>query len=417
MQTQPSSSTRWERIIEVSTWVVMIIIIFGVRFLPKEPIGDAKTYYLLGAILGFALLYYLIIHRYFSKTNRLYLKSIADIILIGILIHLLKDYGQFFYALYFLPIAAAALSLQLINALLIGTVASLLVAAEIYFNAQNILPTEQPVYQGVWQIAFILFVTIFCRMLAVQLRQEEALKEEALAQARLLQAETARQKEFISLTSHQLYTPTSIIRGYASLLRDTSWGELNAKQRDAVEEIYVSSRRMADLVTELLSISTIKAGTFEIKKAETDLKKMCLNIVKQIEQIKPDQSIKINVDLPENLRPIMIDAAKVRMVINNLLDNAVKYTSKGEVKLSVSQDRDETKIMVQDEGVGIPPEDFEKLFRPFFRGKNILVLDNKGTGLGLYISRLIMEKHGGRIWAESGGSSEGSKFIFVLPNK
>jgi len=417
MKTKLPPPSRWERIIELSTWIVVSVILFGFRFLPEEPIGNANTYYLVGGIIAFALLYYLVIYRYFSKNNRLYLKSIADIVLIGVLIHLLKDYGQFFYALYFLPIAAAALSLELINALLIGTAASLLVAAEIYFNAQNILPTQQSTYHGAWQIAFILFVTIFCRMLAIELRREEALKEEALARERSLKEEAAHEKEFLSLTSHQLYTPTSIIRGFSSLLRQENWGSLTPKQRDAVEEIYVSSKRMADLVSELLSISRIRNGNFHITKSETDLTQMLQNIVKQIEHIKPDQSVSINLVLPENLTPVTIDAEKVRMVVYNLLDNALKYTSHGKITLTAKQNDVATTIEVKDDGVGIPESDFEKLFQPFFRGKSILELDNKGTGLGLYISRLIIEAHGGKIWAESDGLSKGSKFIFELPNK
>lgn len=410
-------SSRLERIIEISTWVVVILVLFGIRFLPQDPIGETNTYYIIGGIIGFALLYYLIIYKYFSKTNRFYLKSMADVVLIGVLIHLLKDYGQFFYALYFLPIAAAALSLELINALLIATIASLFVALEIFLGAQGILPTSTPIYQGVWQIGFILLITIFCRFLAIQLRHEEAKKEESLAREKVLEEEAVREKEFLSLTSHQLYTPTSIIRGFSSLLREEGWGELNAKQRDAVEEIYVSSKRMADLVAELLSISKIQAGTFEIKRAETNLENLLKNIVKQIEQTKPDQSIKIELDLPGEISPINIDAEKIRIVVYNLLDNAIKYTSKGKVIISVAQTDIEITVSIKDEGVGIPAEDFEKLFQPFFRGKSILELDNKGTGLGLYIARLIVEKHGGKIRAESEGLNKGSKFIFVLPNK
>lgn len=410
-------ASKFERIIEISTWVVVILVLFGVRFLPQDPVGEASTYYIIGGMIGFALLYYLVIYKYFSKTNRMYLKSIADIILIGILIHILKDYGQFFYALYFLPIAAAALSLELINALLIATIASLFVALEIFLGVEGILPTTTPLYQGVWQISFILFITIFCRFLAVQLRQEQAQKEESLAREKLLKEEATREKEFLGLTSHQLYTPTSIIRGFASLLRENGWGELNPKQRDAVEEIYVSSKRMADLVTELLSISKIQGGTFEIKKTEIDLGKMLENIVKQIEQTKPDKSVGIELDLPEKILPIQIDAEKIRMVIYNLLDNAMKYTSRGKVVLAVAQNDIETTITIKDEGVGIPADDFEKLFQPFFRGESILELDNKGTGLGLYIARLIVEKHGGKIRAESEGLNKGSRFIFNLPNK
>lgn len=415
MQEKTSKVMRYERVVEISTWVVMILVLLGVRFLPTNPIDNSITYLLVGGIIAFALLYYLVIYRYFSRTNRMYLKSIADIILIGILIHVAKDYGQFFYALYFLPVAAAALSLELINALLIATIASLFVALEIFLGAQQILPTTSLTYQGFWQIGFILFITIFCRFLAIQLKQEQTLKEESIIKQKSLEEEALREKEFLSLTSHQLYTPTSIIRGFASLLRDEDWGKLNPKQQDAVEEIHNSSKRMADLVSELLNISRIQAGTFIIKPSMNNISELLKNIVKQFQQIKPNQNTDIKLFLPEDLKEIEIDGEKIRMVIYNLLDNALKYSPNGQVSLKIKQNEKETQFSIKDEGVGIPSEDFEKLFQPFFRGKNILELDNKGTGLGLYIARLIVEKHGGKIWAES-KINEGSEFIFSLPN-
>jgi len=128
---------RYEKIIEVTTWVIMIIIIFGVRFLPIRLIDNDEVYYLIGGIVSFALLYYLVIYKYFPPTKRLYFKTVADIVLIGVLIHVLKDYGQYFFALYFLPIAAAALELEFINALLIATVASVFVVFEVFLGSQE----------------------------------------------------------------------------------------------------------------------------------------------------------------------------------------------------------------------------------------------------------------------------------------
>lgn len=407
--------TRYERIVEISTWAVIILVLFAVRFLPQDPLHDDRTFLLIGGILAFALLYYMIIYRYFSKTNRLYLKTISDIVFIGILIHLLKDYGQFFYALYFLPVAAAALSLELINALLIATIASLFIAVEIFLGAQDILPTTSPAYQGIWQIGFIVFITIFCRSLAVQLKQEQRLRGESLARQKVLEEEAKQEKEFLSLTSHQLYTPTSIIRGFSSLMKEDDQN-LTPKQKDAVEEIYASSKRMADLVSELLSISRIQAGSFRIKLAYTDINDLLHSIIKQISLVKPNKEVDIIPEISGASKPIDIDSEKIRMVIYNLLDNALKYSKEGEVTLHAHQTDKETVISIKDEGVGIPKEDYDKLFQPFFRGKNILELDNKGTGLGLYVARLIIEKHGGKIWVES-GLDKGSKFIFSLPNR
>ena len=406
----------YERVVEISTWIVVIIVLFVVRFLPIDPLGDAQTYLIIGIIVSFALLYYLVIYRFFSKSNRLYLKSIADIVLIGVLLHLLKDYGQFFFTLYFLPIAAAALSLELLNALLIATVASLFVVGEIFLGAEQILPVTSPVYQGFWQIGFILFITIFCRVLAIQLKKEQELAETSLEREKVLEIEAIKEKEFLSLTSHQLYTPTSIIRGFSSLLKEEDWEKLNPKQQDAVEEIYSSSKRMADLVSELLSISRIEAGGLILKPVETDVKALLENIAKQMRQVIHSQNQIIELEAPEFIKNITVDPERFRDVVSNLISNAIKYCPNGKIIIKLEQDEANTKISVSDSGVGINEEDFEKLFQPFFRGKNILELDNKGTGLGLYIARLIVEKHGGKIWVES-KINQGSKFIFTLPNK
>jgi len=102
-------------------------------------------------------------------------------------------------------------------------------------------------------------------------------------------------------------------------------------------------------------------------------------------------------------------------VCTNLIDNALKYTKSGEIDISVKQNVQETIISISDTGIGVKPEDNEKIFEPFFRGKNILELDNQGTGLGLYISKLIILQHNGRIWFES--INNGTKFSFSIPNK
>lgn len=406
---------RYERIIEVSTWVIIIAIIFGVRLVPNKGIDDAKAYFLIGIIIAFALFYYLIIYKYFTRTKRLYLKDIADIVLIGSLIIVLKDWGQYFYALFFLPIAAAALSLEFINALLIAVIASLFVVFEIFLGSQGLYPESGQIFQGVWQIGLILLITIFCRFLAMQLRQERLAKEDSLAQQKALEMESARLREFLSLTSHQLFTPLSMIRGFASMLHYGKLGKLTSPQQEAVGEIYVSSKRMVDLVAELLSISRIQSGKFELKLEKTDLVALIEESVKQFQFGMPKKGVLLEFIKPNKIDEIMIDKEKIRQIIYNLLDNAVKYTMQGKIVISCNTKDENVVISVQDQGIGISKEDRDNLFQPFFRGKNILELDNKGTGLGLYIAKLIVEKHKGKIWVDDVDGSNGSIFSFSLP--
>lgn len=410
-----SKVNRYEKIIEISTWVVIIAIIFGVRFLPEKQIDDTKGYLLIGFIISLALVYYLIIYKYFPRSKRLYFKDVSDIILIGTLILIMKDWGQYFYALFFLPIAAAALSLEFINALLIAVIASLFVVFEVFLNSQDLYSTGSSIGQGAWQIGLLLIITIFCRVLALQVRQERVAKEESLARQKSLEEEAIRQKEFLSLTSHQLLTPLSMIRGFSSMLHFGTLGKLEPKQQEAVGEIYASSRRMVNLVTELLSISRIQSGKFEVKKEETKIEDLIQECVDQFKKALPKKEINLVFEKPTGLKSIKIDKEKIRQVIYSLINNALKYTAKGEIKVSCKQSDKETTVSVSDQGAGLIDKDFDKLFQPFFRGKNILELDNKGTGLGLYISRLIIGKHNGKIWATSEGANKGSTFTFSLP--
>lgn len=406
---------RYERLVEISTWAVIIAIIFGVRFLPNRQVDDTKAYLLIGVIISFALIYYLIIYKYFPRSKRLYLKDIADILLIGILIHILKDWGQYFYALFFLPIAAAALSLEFISALLIAVIASLFVVFEIFLGAQDLYPKSGEIYQGAWQIGMILLITIFCRILAIQLRQERIAKEESLAYQKVLEEEAKRQREFLSLTSHQLLTPLSMIRGFASMLHYKTLGKLSPKQQEAAGEIYASSKRMVNLVAELLSLSRIQSGKMALKLEETKIEDLIQNCVEQFRQALPKKKVTIEYEKPANLEPFKMDQDKIRQVLYIILDNAVRYSRQGKIKITCEQKDETTTISVIDQGVGIKTEDLEKLFQPFFRGKNILELDNKGTGLGLYIARLLIEKHHGQISATSAGADKGSTFTFWLP--
>lgn len=408
-------STKFGRIIELATWLVIILVLFGVRFLPQNPIDNTTSYYMIGGITALALCYYLIIYKYFSRTNRMYLKDMADIILIGVLIHLLKDYGQFFFALYFLPIVAAALSLEFMNALLLATIATIFVIFEIFLGTYNLLPQASPVLQGFWQIGLILFITIFCRFLARELKSQQSLKEASLARQKVLEEESVRQREFISLAAHQLYTPLSIIRGFSSLLNEKQLGKLTPKQNNATEEIYTNTKRMINLVSELLSVSKIESGKIQLALSEISINQILTELVKEFDQIKTNKNVNLVLKLSDNIKNVRADNDKIRQVCGNLIDNAIKYTQSGNITVSTRQNDTETVVSVRDQGSGIKDEDSGKIFQPFYRGQNILELDNRGTGLGLYISKLIVEKHGGRIWYDK--EKDGTTFCFSIPEK
>lgn len=406
---------RFERWAELITWSVMILVLIFLRLLPQQIVANDTTYYLIGSIVGFALLYYLVIYRVFSRTKRLWIKDISDVIIISILIIVAKDYGIYFYSLYFLPIAAAALVLGTIDSLLIAALACIFIVFEIFLNAEQILPESPQLFLGIWQIGFIVLMTLFCRFLALQVRQERQAREEAVARTKALEEIEKREREFMTLTSHQLFTPLSIIRGFASLLHHDEKKRLTPKQQDYSQEIYSNTRRMIDLVSELLSISRIRSEQVKLKLSPTHIETLINHV---IEQLKPNATKKkLSLEFKKPAKPlpaIKIDPLRLEQAIYNLVDNAIKFTDQGEVTISAKATAIELIVKVTDSGRGIAPEDQVKLFEPFFRGKNILELEKEGTGLGLYIAKTIVEKHQGKIWTES-EVGKGSTFNFSLP--
>jgi len=224
--------------------------------------------------------------------------------------------------------------------------------------------------------------------------------------------------EFISIASHQLRTPLTAIKGFISLLLEGSYGKLIPQQEDVLNKVYTSNERLVNLVEDLLNISRIESGRMEFKYDKWDMDKICQDVIDtfvlRAKEHKLDlEYISPNPPVPE----IMIDGTKVREVVSNLVDNAIKYTLEGHggVKLKLEQIADNIRVTVSDTGIGIPQTELPYLFAKFSRGKDTSRLNTGGTGLGLYVGKSMIENNGGKIWAESDGEGLGSRFIIEIP--
>src|SRR4030042_1755436 len=178
-----------------------------------------------------------------------------------------------------------------------------------------------------------------------------------------------------------------------------------------------SSRRITellDLISDLLDIPRIETGQIVQEMKEISLLEVVKGCVDDFGNRTADKGIKVKVELPQSLPKINGSSPRLRQVVSNLLDNAITYTSEGEVAIRVNEQDNDICVEVMDTGIGIPPEDLSQLFDDFFRGSNV---EAKGTGLGLSIAKRIVEAHRGRIWAESpcAETNRGSKFTFTLP--
>lgn len=273
--------------------------------------------------------------------------------------------------------------------------------------------------------ATLVLVAIFGVMLVRSVRQEVKRKEEmealskrlAVANQELRRLDSAK-SEFISIASHQLRTPLTAIRGYVSLILEGSYGEVTPTVQDILNKVYVVNNRMSQLVEDLLSISRIESGRVQYNFSETQIEPLVTDIVDMFSLMAKEKKLNLKLKLPKKPLPkLFIDVNKIREVISNLIDNAIKYTKEGGVTVSVGVDKSFVVIKIADTGIGVDPKDAERLFEKFTRSSETMKLDVSGTGLGLYVGKNFIRAHDGFLSVESEGRGKGSCFIIKLPVK
>jgi signal transduction histidine kinase len=214
------------------------------------------------------------------------------------------------------------------------------------------------------------------------------------------------QKEFINIAAHELRTPTQAITGYSELLATEP-----ENGRMYVTPILRNSRRLQRLSEDILDVTRIESQALKLSKEEFDLSDVILSIIGDYRSLLFDSegNINLNIVYEPNSISLYADKERVSQVISNLLSNAIKFTTKGTIRVTAERKDSETIIRVTDSGQGIDPEVFPKLFTKF------TTKSSSGTGLGLFISKSIIETHGGRIWAENNSDGIGATFSFTLP--
>ncbi|HEY9636194.1 MAG TPA: PAS domain S-box protein [Coleofasciculaceae cyanobacterium] len=240
----------------------------------------------------------------------------------------------------------------------------------------------------------------------------------SLANAELARA-TRLKDEFLASMSHELRTPLNAILGLAEALQEEVYGSLTDRQRRSLSTIEHSGRHLLELITEILDLSKIESGKMELQIAPVFLPSLCESSLAFVKQQAHHKRITLNFKMDEGLEEVELDERRIRQVLVNLLSNAVKFTPDGgEVWLGVeaNPDREILQFRVIDTGLGIAPENIEKLFKPFVQLDSSLSRRYAGTGLGLALVRRIAELHGGSVSLES-EVGKGSQFTVTLPWK
>lgn len=224
--------------------------------------------------------------------------------------------------------------------------------------------------------------------------------------------------EFVSLASHQLRTPLSTINWYAEMLINGDMGELSEDQAEFLNEIYRSNQRMIDLVNALLNVSRIELGTLAVEPEPLDITEIAQQSLKDLEALRAKRDLTITEEYDENLPKLKADKRLLLVIFQNLFSNAIKYTpDEGEITIRITTEDDgDICISVSDSGYGIPKKEQSKIFTKLFRADNVQRRDTDGTGLGLYITKAIVEMAGGRIHFDS-AEGEGTTFYVRMPKE
>ena len=234
------------------------------------------------------------------------------------------------------------------------------------------------------------------------------------------QVEVDRMKsEFVATVSHELRTPMTPIKGYVEFLLMGGTGDLNDQQREFLAIIKTNIDRLAILVDDLLDVSRIEAGKVALSFQPIHLQGVVEEATNTtLQQSEEDaRPVEIEIDIPPNLPSIYGDNDRVRQIITNLVDNAYKYSPENsKIRIRVYPNENNIQVDVIDQGIGIFPDEQDKIFERFYRGENHMVMATAGTGLGLPIVKELVEMHNGKIWVNSSGvPGEGSTFSFTLP--
>lgn len=292
-------------------------------------------------------------------------------------------------------------------------------------NALEILFSHNSAERA-YKMVMLAFLIIFSNILIKSYKEDIVQKEGLIKMRKKLESNNKKLKEldkakdeFISIAAHQLRTPPTVIKGYLNLIKDDPSSHLAEQTKDSLTRALASNERLIELVEDILNISRIESGKMQYDfRSDQSIEKVIRELKDNFEIKARDRGIKIKLDFSNKKLPmIVMDSKRIKEVFANLLDNAIKYTSKGSINIKCFKEADNLRVEISDSGMGISKKEIGNLFNKFSRGSNAEDLSSGGIGLGIYVGRKIVEAHRGKMWAQSDGLEKGSTFFVVLPIK
>ena len=278
---------------------------------------------------------------------------------------------------------------------------------------------------GVVVTLIILFIGILLiRSVLREVEHREQISEQAMVlahQKKELEKLSNFKTQLLSFASHQLKAPMAVIKGYSSILLEGLYGPVKGKVKETIVKMRESTDELIGLINTLLDMRRIDEGKMEYQFTEVKLAELVAHVIDGLTPLAEKKKLKLTFKKPDREIKVKADGPKLAQVFGNLIENAIKYTEKGSVQVVMTDDQkiikdsagNDVMVSVRDTGLGISSTLAPHLFEEFTRDERVKK-EIRGTGLGLYIAKKMLEAHGGTIWAESEGEGKGSTFFVKL---
>lgn len=329
--------------------------------------------------------------------------------------------GQFFSTIVAVFTTYAILKHKLLDIKVIATEGFILILNFFLFFQLILSDSYRQFLVNIVVVVAVLVVSyLLIRSVHNEVKRREEITQMAnsLEEANIRLQELDKQKtEFLSIASHQLRTPLSILKGYIELIKDGAYGKVEAKTIKVLGDMDTNNEHLVKLVDQFLDISRIEQGRTKYEFVTTDICSLIDSVMNDLKLKAKQKKMEVKWECPKKIKKVECDQEKIHHVIFNFIDNALKYCDKGAVKVRFEDDGKGVAVRVSDEGVGFEKQDEVNFFQKFYRGDNVKASTVTGTGLGLYVCRKFIEAHNGRVWAHSAGLGKGSEFGFWIPLK
>jgi signal transduction histidine kinase len=276
------------------------------------------------------------------------------------------------------------------------------------------------IFRGALLLLVLVAGTQLIRSVMKEIEQREHIEQlagELKAANEKLKELDKLKSQFLSIASHDLRAPLTVIRNYVSLVLDGSYGKMPKAAEEGLHQVFERATDMAKSVDTYLNVSRIEQGRMKYDFIDVDLAPILKKATADFKPNAEKKGLVMNMAVASALegKKAKVDVAKLNEILNNLLDNSIKYTPKGSISVSAELVGKIARVTISDTGIGMSKETIAKLFQLFSTGESSLKVNISSTGVGLYITKAHVLAHKGRVWAESEGEGKGSRFILELP--